>query len=317
MIGVLSGGVGAARLLVGLQQVVEPAQLTALVNVGDDTVLHGLTICPDLDTITYTLAGEVDLERGWGLAGETWGVMAALERFASVRPPGSGAGATWFGLGDQDLATHLYRSHRLGEGATLTEVTAELAAAHGVGVRLLPITDDPLRTRLVVAGEGEIGFQEYFVARRHQVPITGVRFDGVDRARLTAAAAEVLGDADLLVIAPSNPIVSIGPVLAVAGVRHALERARERTVAVSPIVGGRALKGPADRMLAELGHPVSVVGIAQLYRDVSATLVIDEADRDLADAVTAEGVRCVVTDTIMRSADVAASLARVVLGAAS
>jgi LPPG:FO 2-phospho-L-lactate transferase len=299
-----------------LQQVVEPSQLTALVNVGDDTVLHGLTICPDLDTITYTLAGAVDLERGWGLTGETWVVMSALERFASVRPPGSGAGATWFGLGDQDLATHLYRSHRLREGATLTEVSAELAAAYGVGVRLLPITDDPLQTRLVVAGEGEIDFQEYFVARRHQVPITGVRFAGSDHARVTAAAAEVLADADLLVIAPSNPIVSIGPLLAVAGVREELERARERTVAVSPIVGGRAIKGPADRMLAELGHPVSVVGIAQLYRDLSATLVIDEADRHLADAVAAEGLRCVVTDTVMRSPDVAASLARVVLGGA-
>ena len=193
VIGVLSGGVGAARLLVGLQQVVEPAQLTALVNVGDDTVLHGLTICPDLDTITYTLAGAIDLERGWGLAGETWRVMAALERFASVRPPGSGAGATWFGLGDRDLATHLYRTHRLGEGATLTEVTAEIAAAYGVGVRLLPITDDPLQTRLVVAGEGEIGFQEYFVARRHQVPITGVRFAGADRARVTAGGRRGAG----------------------------------------------------------------------------------------------------------------------------
>jgi LPPG:FO 2-phospho-L-lactate transferase len=314
MIGVLSGGVGAARLLAGLQQVMQPAQVTALVNVGDDTVLHGLTICPDLDTVTYTLAGAVDLERGWGLTGETWGVMAALERFAPVRPPGSGAGATWFGLGDQDLATHLYRSHRLGEGATLTEVSAEIAAAYGVGVRLLPITNDQLQTRLVIAGEGEIGFQEYFVARRHGVPITGVRFAGAERARLTPAAAQVLDDADRLVIAPSNPIVSIGPLLAVAGVQERLERARERTVAVSPIVGGGALKGPADRMLRELGHPVSVVGIAQLYRDLAATLVIDEADRELADEVGAEGMRCVVTDTVMRSPDVAASLARVVLG---
>jgi LPPG:FO 2-phospho-L-lactate transferase len=316
VIGVLSGGVGAARLLAGLQQVVEPARLAAIVNVGDDTVLHGLTICPDLDTITYTLGGAIDPERGWGLAGETWRVMSSLERFAAVRPPGSGSAATWFALGDQDLATHLYRSHRLAEGASLTDVTAEVASAYGVAVRLLPVTDDVLRTKLVVAGEGEIDFQEYFVGRRHQVPITGVRFEGADAARLSPTVAAILEEAEGLVIAPSNPIVSIGPLLAVAGVREALERSVERTVAVSPIVGGRALKGPADRMLAELGHPVSVVGVARLYRGLAGTLVIDESDGSLAPEVEAEGLRCVVTDTVMRTPQVAAALARMVLAAA-
>ena len=315
VIGVLSGGVGAARLLVGLQRVVEPSRLAAIVNVADDTTLHGLAISPDLDTITYTLAGAIDPERGWGLAGETWRVMSSLDRFAAARPVGSEAGNTWFGLGDQDLATHLYRTHRLAEGASLTEVTAEIAAAYGVEVRLLPVTDDRLRTLLNVAGEGEIGFQEYFVHRRHDVPITGVRVDGADRARPSAATTAVLDQADVLVIAPSNPLVSIGPLLAVAGVRERLERARARTVAVSPIVGGRALKGPADRMLAELGHEVSVVGVARLYRDLASTLVIDRKDAERAGDVEAEGVGCVVTDTVMRNPDVAADLARVVLRA--
>jgi LPPG:FO 2-phospho-L-lactate transferase len=316
VIAVVSGGVGAARLLAGLRQVVEPATISAVVNVGDDIVLHGLSISPDLDTITYTLADVTDPERGWGLAGETWHAMEALARFGSVRPSGSSAGETWFGLGDRDLATHLYRTHRLREGARLTEVTAEVARAYSVAVHLLPVTDDPVRTVVEVAGEGEIGFQDYFVRRRHEVPITGVRFDGAEAAAVTPEAADALTDAELIVLAPSNPIVSIGPVLAVPGVRELIGDARARVVAVSPIVGGRALKGPADRMMAELGHPVSVAGIARLYRDLAGALVIDERDRDLAGAVEAEGVRCIVTDTVMRTADVSAALGRTVLAAA-
>jgi LPPG:FO 2-phospho-L-lactate transferase len=316
VITVVSGGVGAARLLAGLQQVVDPATISAIVNVGDDTVLHGLSISPDLDTVTYTLAGAIDPERGWGLAGETWHAMEALERLTAARPTGSSAGGTWFGLGDRDLATHLYRTQRLREGARLTEVTSEVARAYGVTVRLLPVTDDPVRTMVQVAGEGEIGFQDYFVRRRHQVPITGVRFDGADAAVVTPEAAAALRDAEVIVLAPSNPIVSIGPVLAVPGVRALVEEARRRVVAVSPIVGGRALKGPADRMLAELGHPVSVTGIARLYREVAGTLVIDESDRELAGEVEAEGVRCIVTDTVMRDAEVSAALGRTVLASA-
>ncbi len=315
MIGVLSGGVGAARLLAGLQQVVDPTALVAVVNVGDDTDLHGLAISPDLDTITYTLSGSIDPEKGWGLRGESWRVMSALERFATVRPPGSGAGATWFGLGDQDLATHLYRTHRLREGATLTEVTAEIARAFEVPVCLLPVTDDPIRTVLGVAGQGEIGFQEYFVGRHHDVPITGVRFAGADAAVATDATLATLREAELLVIAPSNPIVSIGPVLAVHGVRELVAERRAATVAISPIVAGRALKGPADRMLAELGHDVSAVGVARLYRDLVSVLVIDRADVALAGSIEAEGVRCIVTDTVMRTPDVAAALAETVVGA--
>jgi LPPG:FO 2-phospho-L-lactate transferase len=313
LIAVLSGGVGAARLLAGLQTVVDPASLTAIVNVGDDTELHGLAISPDIDTIAYTLAGAIDPERGWGLAGETWRVMASLERFATARPVASGAGATWFALGDQDLATHLYRTHRLREGATLTDVTAEVANAYGVRVRVLPVTDDRLRTMLSVADGDEICFQEYFVRRQHNVPITAVRFEGAASASATAAVTTALQTSEAIVIAPSNPIVSIGPVLAVPGVRELVRERRADTVAVSPIVGGRALKGPADRMLAELGHPVSVRGVAALYRDVASVLVIDEADRDLAPQVEAEGVRCVVTDTVMASPERAAALGAAVL----
>jgi LPPG:FO 2-phospho-L-lactate transferase len=313
VIAVLSGGVGAARLLTGLQTIAEPSSLTAIVNVGDDTELHGLAISPDIDTITYTLAGAIDLERGWGLSGETWQVMAALERFAGARPEGSNAGATWFGLGDRDLATHLYRTHRLREGASLTDVTAEVALAYGVRVRLLPVTDEPLRTMLSVSDGGEIGFQEYFVHRQHSVAITAVRFDGAETATATSSVTTALRTAEILVIAPSNPIVSIGPVLAVPGVREIVRERRANTVAVSPIVAGRALKGPADRMLAELGHPVSVRGVAALYRDVASVLVIDVADSELAPQVEGEGMRCVVTDTVMATPARAAALAATVL----
>jgi LPPG:FO 2-phospho-L-lactate transferase len=195
-------------------------------------------------------------------------------------------------------------------------VTSEVVRAYGVIVRLLPVTDDPVRTMVQVAGEGEIGFQDYFVRRRHQVPITGVRFDGAEAATVTPEVAAALAGADVIVIAPSNPIVSIGPVLAVPGVRELVEGARARVVAVSPIVGGRALKGPADRMLSELGHPVSVTGIARLYRDLAGTLVIDECDSELAGDVEAEGIRCIVTDTVMRTPEVSAALGRTVLASA-
>jgi LPPG:FO 2-phospho-L-lactate transferase len=310
VITVLCGGVGAARFLVGLVQVVDPAEVTAIVNTGDDTVLHGLAISPDLDTVTYTLAGAIDPERGWGLAGETWAAMTALARYEAVRPEGSTAGGTWFSLGDRDLATHLYRTHRLTEGASLSAVTAEMARAWGLGVRILPMTDDPVLTMVAVA-EGEIGFQEYFVGRRHSVPITGVRFAGVDAARPAAGVLGAIADADIVVIAPSNPVVSIGPLLAVPGVREALIGRRPQVVAISPIVGGRALKGPADRMLGELGVPVSAAGVARWYRDLAGTLVIDTVDAALGPEVEALGLRCVVTDTVMSEPGVAAALARV------
>jgi LPPG:FO 2-phospho-L-lactate transferase len=308
VIAVLAGGVGAARFLSGLVRVVDPTEVVAIGNVGDDVVLHGLHVSPDLDTLTYTLAGAIDPERGWGLAGETWHAMEGLRRYG---------GLTWFNLGDRDLATHLYRTQRRLEGAPLSDVTAEIAAAWGLRLRVLPVTDDRLRTMVTVVDEGEIGFQEYFVRRAHAVEVTGMRIDGAADARPAPGVLEALAAADAVVVAPSNPLVSIGPVLAVPGVREAVVARRDRVVAVSPIVAGAALKGPADRMLRELGHDASVVGVARLYREVAATLVVDAADADRAAAVEAEGVRCVVAPTIMSTPDDAAALARVVLGAAA
>jgi LPPG:FO 2-phospho-L-lactate transferase len=301
----LAGGVGAARFLRGLLAVVPPDEVTAIVNTGDDIVLHGLHISPDLDTVTYTLAGAIDPERGWGLAGETWAAMEALERYR---------GNTWFRLGDKDLATHMHRTQRLGEGATLSEVTAEIVAGWGLGLRVLPVTDDRLETRVVVDGV-EIGFQEYIVGRQHSVPVSEVRFAGVEAAAPGPGVLDAVAGSERVIVCPSNPIVSIGPVLAVRGVREAVTARRSRTIAVSPIIAGRALKGPADRMLTELGHEASVVGVARLYAPFASTLVVDEADADQAAAVEAEGIRCVVAPTVMHGPAEAAALAKVVLAA--
>ncbi len=306
MITALAGGVGAARLLRGMVEVVPPGDITAVVNVGDDTDLHGLHISPDLDTVLYTMADAINPDTGWGLAGETWRVMESLDRLGGV---------TWFNLGDRDLATHLYRTQRLAEGATLGTVTGELAGRFGVGVRLVPVTDDPLRTRLLLEGGVEVGFQEYFVKLRHDVAVERVRFAGAEAARPAPGVLEAIADADAVVVCPSNPVVSIDPVLAVPGVADALAARRDDTVAVSPIVAGAALKGPAARLLVEMGGESSVVGVARWYAPWVSTLVIDEADASLAAAVEAEGVRCVVAPTIMSDLARSAALARVVLGA--
>jgi LPPG:FO 2-phospho-L-lactate transferase len=307
---VLAGGVGAARFLAGLVRALPPTEVTAIVNVGDDVQLHGLHISPDLDTVTYTLADAIDPERGWGLAGETWHAMEMLGRLG---------GEPWFNLGDQDLGTHLYRTQRLADGANLSTVTGEIARAWGLTLQVLPATDDELRTFVTLPDEAniEVGFQQYFVQRHHDVRVSSVRIDGAETATPAPGVLEAIGSASTLVIAPSNPIVSIGPVLAVPGIRDAFERQRSRAVAISPIIAGTALKGPADRMLRELGHDASVVGVAQLYRDLVSCLVIDEADRALASDVEDVGVRCVVTDTIMRDPDRARALAEVVLEAVS
>jgi LPPG:FO 2-phospho-L-lactate transferase len=296
--------VGAARLLSGLVRVQPPAEVTAIVHVGDDVELHGLHISPDLDTVTYTVAGAIDPERGWGLAGETWHAMEALRRYPRAR--------AWFNLGDRDLATHLYRTDRLRAGAALSTVTAEIADAWELGLRLLPASDDALRTRVTVP-DGEIDFQEYFVHRQHDVAVSAVRFEGAETASPAPGVLDAIRTASRVVIAPSNPIVSIAPVLAVPGVRDAVEARRADVVAVSPIIAGAALKGPADRLLRELGHEASVVGVARIYAPVATTLVVDEADADHAAAVEAEGMRCVIAPTIMRGPDEAAALARTVL----
>ena len=306
MITALAGGVGAARMLSGLLAEVPANEITAVVNTGDDLVLHGLHISPDLDTVLYTLAGAINPDTGWGLAGETWRVMESLGRLGGV---------TWFNLGDQDLATHLYRTQRLSEGASLTEVTADLYASFGVGIRALPVTNVPLRTRLQLVDGPEVAFQEYFVHRHHDVAVSAVRFEIAPDAVPGPDVLAAIVDADVVVVCPSNPVVSIGPLLAVPGVADALGARRDDVVGVSPIVAGAALKGPADRLLTELGSEPSVVGVARWYAAWMGTLVIDRADAHLAAAVEAEGVRCVVTDTVMATPERSAALARAVLGA--
>ena len=301
----LAGGVGAAKLLTGLIRAHPPDDLLAVVNTADDTVLHGLHVSPDLDTVVYTLAGAINPDTGWGLADETWQAMDALDRYGGI---------TWFRLGDRDLATHLYRTHRLDQGADLATVTAEIAAAWGLDLAVMPVTNDRIETRVTTVDEGEIGFQDYFVRRRHEVAATAIQVAGSEDARPAPGLIEALAGARTIVIAPSNPIVSIGPVFAVPGVREAVAARREAVVAVSPIVDGAALKGPADRLLRELGHECSVVGVARLYRDVAATMVIDEADAHLADRVEAAGMACVVAPTVMDGIASATALARIVLG---
>jgi LPPG:FO 2-phospho-L-lactate transferase len=300
-------------MLSGLVRVVPGEEITAIVNVGDDMTLHGLSISPDIDTVTYTLAGMDNRETGWGVAGESWAVMDELARLG---------GDDWFRLGDRDLATHLFRTGRLAAGEPLSAVTAGLCARRGIAVRMLPVTDDPLRTRVTLAAPTalgpagtEVGFQDYFVRLAHDVPVHSVRFAGAVDARPAPGVLDAIGHADLILVCPSNPVVSIGPLLAVPGVEDALRARRGDVVAVSPIVAGAALKGPADRMLRELGAEPSAVGVARWYASWVGTLVIDEADEASAAAVEAEGVRCVVAPTVMSSPERAADLAKAVLDA--
>jgi len=302
VITVLSGGVGAARLLRAMSLVLDPSEITAVVNVGDDLVLHGLSICPDLDTITYTLAGLNNDELGWGLRGESWRVMQELEALG---------GAAWFRLGDRDLATHLYRSQRLSEGATKSDVTREIAEHWGLKIRLLPVTDDDVAT-VFDTDLGRLSFQEYFVQHHHNVTVRSISFEGARDARPTREVLDALQGSSRIVIAPSNPLISIEPILQIPGVREILRDRRDDVFAVSPIVNGAALKGPADRLLAELGHDVSCVGVADYYRDLVGTFVIDESDAELAERIRARGVRVIVTTTVMAQEANAERLAKVV-----
>ncbi len=317
MIVALAGGVGAARMLGGLVSVVDPGEITAVVNTGDDTVMHGLHISPDMDTVTYTLAGMINPGTGWGLRDETWAAMAELREY-------SGGRLGWFNLGDRDLGTHLYRTTRLLEGAALSEVAAEIAARWGVGVRILPMSDDRVETRVVVddgSGPGrEVAFQEYFVRARHDIPVRAVNVIGAAEARPAPGVLDALTAARSIVICPSNPVLSIGPVLATGGdegIGAAVRARRDVTVAVSPIIAGRALKGPADRVLAELGHEPSVVGVARMWAPYAATLVIDDADSDRAAEVEQAGMRAVVGPTVMSGPAEAAAVAHMVLAAAA
>ncbi len=303
MISVLSGGVGAARLLRALSDVIDPREIAAIVNVGDDLVLHGLTICPDLDTILYTLAGLNNDELGWGLRGETWRVMDELAALG---------GEHWFRLGDRDLATHLYRSQRLAEGATKTEVTRELAARLGVRVDVLPVTNDTIATEFDT-DRGRLSFQEYFVRHHHDVEVSAVEIVGAAEAQATTEAMTALREATRIVIAPSNPLISIDPILQIPGVRELVQERRNDVIAVSPLINGAALKGPADRLLGELGYEISTVGVVDFYDGLVGTWIIDEADAHLVDTLRRRDVRVEVTTTIMANPENARRLANVVL----
>ena len=307
MITVLAGGVGAARFLRGLIDVVDPASVTVIGNTGDDDEFLGLHVSPDIDTVIYTLADVVDPEAGWGLAGDSYACMEQAARLGEE---------TWFRLGDADLATHAQRTLLLHQGGTLSQATAEIARAFGLACRLLPMSDDRVRT-IVSTDAGELSFQEYFVRRHWQDEVRSLRFAGVEEARPAPGVIDAIAEAEAVIIAPSNPLVSVGPILAVPGVRQALRDATADVVAISPIVGGRALKGPADRMLASLGHEPSAVGVARLYGDFLDVLVLDREDEALAAEVESLGVRPEVTDTIMRDAASRQALAQATLDSVS
>jgi LPPG:FO 2-phospho-L-lactate transferase len=302
---VLTGGVGGARFLRGVVEVVDPATVTAVVNVGDDLQVLGLAVSPDVDSVFYALAGLGDEERGWGRADETW---HALE---SVRQLG---GESWFQLGDRDIGLHLVRTRALRDGMRLSEVTARLTAAVGIETAVLPATDDPLQTWLETPN-GSFAFQEWFVARAHRDPVDRVRFEGAAEARPAPGVLEAFHEADAILIAPSNPYVSIGPILAVERIRRTIDRRRVPCIAVSPLIGGRAVKGPAASMLQRLQGGTGPADVADCYSGLIDALVFDEADAGAADAVAALGVRPVITQTLMTDAGARRRLAECALDA--
>jgi LPPG:FO 2-phospho-L-lactate transferase len=305
----LAGGVGGAKLAAGLAARVG-ADLTVVVNTADDTELHGLLVMPDHDTVMYTLAGIADPAQGWGIAGETYAALEALGRLGEE---------TWFRLGDRDLATHIARTARLRAGARLTEVCLALQRSLGVSSTILPMTDERVRTYVRTA-DGWLGFQDWFVRLRQEPPVAGVRFDGVEAARPTPDILAALETAEVIVFAPSNPLVSIGPILAVPGMREAIADAASRSVAVvavTPIVAGRALRGPADRMLADTGHEPTALGVARLYVGLADGFVLDQADAALEDDIRALGLVPLATDTIMVDDEARARLAADVLAFAA
>ena len=297
---------GAAKFLRGLVRVAGQPRLSIIVNTGDDEEFYGLHISPDLDTIVYTLAGASNPTTGWGLEGESFNTLDALARFY---------GRAWFNLGDRDLATHLFRTERMRAGEPLSRITAEIARSYGMRAQVMPMSDERVRTFVKVRGRAAMPFQEYFVRRRFRGTVERIELRGAERARPLGAALRAIHDSEAVIIAPSNPFVSIGPILALDGMRDALRRARPRVAAISPIVGGKAIKGPAARMLRGLGHEASALGVARLYRDVCAVFVLDKADARAAAAVEKLGMRALVADTIMSDETRSARLADVVLRA--
>ena len=295
----LAGGVGGAKLASGLQDVLSPGELSMVVNTADDFDLWGLHICPDLDTVMYTLAGISNPETGWGIVDESFETLNMLERYGEE---------TWFRLGDRDLATHILRTSRMRSGETLTEVTAGLSAVLGVDSAVLPMSDDPVFTVLETA-EGRLEFQEYFVRRGQRDEVLAIELRGIQDARPTERVLAAISGADAIVLCPSNPVVSVGPILALPGMKEALTSSSAPKVAVSPIVGGRALKGPADRMLASLGHEVSAAGVARMYAGLVGGMVIDRTDEEERAGIEALGMRVLVTQSVMRDAEDRARLA--------
>jgi LPPG:FO 2-phospho-L-lactate transferase len=299
----LAGGTGGAKLAHGFQMALPAGELTVIVNVADDAEPHGLLVCPDLDTIMYTLAGIANREQGWGVAGDTFTAMAQLERYGAE---------TWFRIGDADLATHVRRAHLMAGGASLTDATASMASSLGVPSHLVPATDDRLRT-ILTTDAGELDFQSYFVQRGQRDEIRALRFEGANAARPSPEALAALASAELVVIGPSNPIVSIGPILAVPGMREALVASPAPRIGVSGIIAGKALRGPADRMLASLGHESSALGVARQYAGLIQGFVIDEQDEALAPQIEALGMEVSILPTVMRIDDDRAGLARALL----
>ena len=303
-IAVLAGGVGGARFVQALTEFVDARDVTVVANVGDDLEVHGLYVSPDLDTLLYTLAGLADEGRGWGRAGETWNASETIELLG---------GETWFQLGDRDLGLHLVRTEALRRGEPLSRVTGKIARAVGLELTLLPATDDRLRT-LVRTPAGELEFQEWFVARGHRDRVDEVVYDGAATATAAPGVLEALDEAELIAIAPSNPFVSIGPIVAIEDVRAAVERRRERVVAVSPLIGGRAVKGPAAAMFESLAGGTSAAQVTDCYKALADSLVLDEADADDAEQVAERGVRPLVTRTLMSEQDARHALIETVLG---
>ena len=298
----LAGGIGAARFLEGLVRVLDPQQVCVIGNTGDDAEIHGLHISPDLDTVTYTLSGLANPKTGWGIKRDSFHCLESLKTLGAE---------TWFQLGDRDLATHIYRTERLRQGDTLSTVTSSITAALDLRCTIMPMSDDPVRTRINTSS-GELEFQTYFVKRRTRDRVTGIRFEGAAKAKPGPRVLEAIADVKGIVLCPSNPFISIGPILAVPGIRKALQQRRDKVIAISPIVDGRALKGPTARMMQSHGMRVTSLEVAELYTDIAGIFVMDEEDRKHAGAIEALNMRPVIVNTIMRGLPQKKALARVV-----
>jgi LPPG:FO 2-phospho-L-lactate transferase len=302
----LAGGVGAAKFLRGLVRRIDPSRLAIIVNTGDDEEFFGLHVSPDIDTVTYTLAGVINKTNGWGLEGESFNTLDALGRYY---------GKPWFNLGDRDLATHLYRTEQLRAGDTLSEITSDIARRFGIGAHILPMSNDRVRTFVKLKGRPPVPFQEYFVRRRARGRVEAIELRGIEEASALPEALKVIADSRAIILAPSNPFVSLAPILNLKGMREALISVRSRVAAISPIVGGKTIKGPADKMLRGLGHEVSPLAVTRLYADFLGAFILDTVDHRYIEPIRAMGIRAVATDTIMSTPAKAARLADVVMRA--